>query len=92
VLLSSGLGITQEIDDVFLSCLHFGTSVPDIYRDNTLVRHRPSRQVFAIQNGTRHPISSAAVFFLHGWSFDDVVVVDETDDLEIMPVGGSLDS
>ena len=44
-------------------------------RDGDLVRQSNQRNVFLIELGTKRAINDQAVFFKHGWSFENVKVV-----------------
>ena len=45
-----------------------------------------------LPDGMRRAIGSGSVFFSHGWDFDDVIVLEAEEDLELIPLGEELNA
>jgi hypothetical protein len=82
--------IIQGVAEVFLRMVTPGPPIPDIYRDNTLIRYARSKEVFLVYGGRRHSVPGVGTFYRHGWDFDQVIVISNEKDVNIIPVGEAV--
>lgn len=81
----------QDVDASLLSVFTtFGSAIPDIYKEDTLIRYVNSREVFVVMNKTRRSIYGTDVFYAHGWDFSQVHIVNIESDMLLIPAGEPL--
>lgn len=94
-LIFRAFGIGEEaiylsVEDRFIDNVQIGWStdhVPEIYNNNTLIRYYQDKHVYLVDNLLRRPVNSIKVFYDHGWDFDQVKVVMDSDFINILPIG-----
>jgi hypothetical protein len=78
--------VIERADDPWIQMIPFGNDLPDVFRDDTLVRLSGARECFIVRNGSRHSITNLAVFLTLGRDFSEVKNLD-WNDLNMIPLG-----
>jgi hypothetical protein len=71
-----------------------GDNVPDIYRSNLLIRYSQQKEIFWItingSIGIKRPINSMQVAMKYGFDLNQVIVVNDLEDIDMIPTGEPL--
>lgn len=85
--------ILTGFSDLILNLLASDSQpLPDIYRNNTLVRWAGSREVYLVVGGYRRLVTGIRVFYNRGWDLNQVIVVSDERDITRIPLGEPLNS